>query len=162
MRPLHHATVFPPYIFTKFIYVYIYLFLGSLHSQLTVLGYLSILEPGLWQMGPSLSQCFYCRRWLHLHYAVMENPCLVPTWTLALLKKNECCLLQLKISPWCHQWSGCRTLLGNGQLTLSPQSGHFCQSEKCKTWKNVSVPAGRWRRCWPEQQSSPFSLQVIK
>lgn len=108
MRPLHHASVFSPYIFPKYIY-----FLASLLSRLTVLGYLSILEPVLWQMIPSPSQ-FFCCRWLHL----MENLCLVPMWTLALLKMNECCLLLLKIIPWCHQRSGCRTLLGNGQLTL--------------------------------------------
>lgn len=79
------------------------------------------------------------RRRHQLQQSVMENLCFVRKLTPMLLKENECSSQHFIITPWCHQWAGCRRPLGNGQRTLLPHSWCLHQSEKCQTWKQIGV-----------------------
>lgn len=150
---------FSPYIFLKYIY-----FLASLLSRLTVLGYLSILEPVLWQMGPSLSP-FFCRRWLHLHQAVMENPCFVPTWTPVTRRRMDAAYSSWKSLPDVisgldagHSWAMV-------SLPFCLSRGIFVRVKNVRPIKTLAsmrgggVGAGQTGN---QSFTSPFSFQVIK
>lgn len=142
----------------------IYIFLASLLSRLTVLGYLSILEPVLWQMVPSLSP-FFCRRWLHLHQAVMENPCLVPTWTPVRRRRMNAAYSSWKSLPDVisgldagHSWAMV-------SLPFCLSRGIFVRVKNVRPVKTLaSMRGGGIGAGQTSNQSftSPFSFQVIK
>lgn len=87
MRPLHHASVFSPYIFPKYIYIFGFpSFTVDSFGLLEYFGTCIVTDDFLTfpaflpQVTPSPVDC-------------NGKPVFGPTWTLVLLKMNECCLL---------------------------------------------------------------------
>lgn len=159
MRPLHHASVFSPYIFLK----YIFFWLPFFHSwQFWATWVFWNLYCDRW-FPPFLP--FFCRRWLHLHQAVMENPCLVPTWTPVRRRRMNAAYSSWKSLPDVisgldagHSWAMV-------SLPFCLSRGIFVRVKNVRPVETLAsmrgggVGAGQTGN---QSFTSPFSFQVIK